>query len=347
MIPKFAVIGAGSWGTALAAQAVVSSPQLQANVEDSSAEIQGKASVALVCRRQQAADAITKAGENKEYLPNYPLPSGVVVVGPEADLSAAKTVLFAVPSHAFRAEVSRWVGKVSETTILVSCTKGIEAETGFTMSEILAEMFPLNPLAVLSGPNHAEEIVKQQPSATVIGCKQEEIAKQLQHRISSACFRAYRSTDVRGIELGGALKNIYAIASGISAGLQLGDNARAALLTRALAEMQRFGVALGGEKSTFYGLSGVGDLVTTAFSEHSRNFRTGRELGQGKTLQQAIDSLHGMVAEGVTNTYSAYTLAKRINMNVPIIEEVHAVLEGQKSCNQAITDLLLRDLKAE
>jgi len=203
-----------------------------------------------------------------------------------------------------------------------------------------------NPIAVLSGPNHAEEVAQQLATCTVVGSIDKELASNLQKFFCSKNFRTYTSQDVAGMELGGALKNVFAIAAGIAAGIGLGDNAIAALVTRGLAEMTRLGIALGGQPDTFMGLSGVGDLMTTCYSKHSRNNRVGMALGKGLTLQEACDEL-GMVAEGVPNTQSIYEAARETDIDTPIIDAVYNVIYHNKPAQQAVQELLTRDPKAE
>jgi glycerol-3-phosphate dehydrogenase (NAD(P)+) len=214
------------------------------------------------------------------------------------------------------------------------------------MSVILREVFPDNPIAVFSGPNHAEEIAKDLATCAVIGCEDEALAEQLQQLFTAPHFRSYTSDDLAGIELGGAIKNVYAIAAGIALGLGLGDNAIAALVTRALAEMTRLGTRLGGRVETFAGLSGVGDLIVTCYSEHSRNHRVGKQLGEGRTLEEAVESL-GMVAEGVPNTLSIHEAARSIGVRTPIIDAVHAILYRGMPAAKALTELLSRDPRPE
>src|SRR5881392_165697 len=231
-------------------------------------------------------------------------------------------------------------------SVLLSCTKGIEHGTGMRMSQILGEIFPAYELAVLSGPNLAAEVVRDLPTATVIGCRSSEWAADLQDALGSSRFRVYTSDDITSIELGGALKNIFAIAAGASDGLGLGDNTKAALVTRSLAELVRLGSAMGGNFRTFYGLSGVGDLIATCFSRHSRNRRVGEHLGRGQTLQQ-ITSAMQMVAEGIPTARSAFECARKLNIDTPITDEVYALLYEGKTPVQAMQDLLERDQKAE
>jgi glycerol-3-phosphate dehydrogenase (NAD(P)+) len=214
------------------------------------------------------------------------------------------------------------------------------------MSQVLKEVFPNNPVAALSGPNHAEEIATGMATCAVIGSDDHALAVRLQELFTFPNFRSYTSDDLAGIEIGGAVKNVYAIAAGMAHGLGLGDNAVAALVTRALAEMSRLGIALGGRMETFAGLSGVGDLIVTCFSEHSRNHRVGLALGSGKTLEEAVASL-GMVAEGVPNTLSIHEAARRVGGRTPIIDAVYGILYQGKSAPHAMTELLTRDPRPE
>jgi glycerol-3-phosphate dehydrogenase (NAD(P)+) len=230
--------------------------------------------------------------------------------------------------------------------VLLSCTKGIEHGSGMRMSEILSSLFPSNPVAVLSGPNLAVEVVRGLPTATVIGCANENYAIELQRFLGSEHFRIYTSDDVVSIELGGALKNVFAIAAGVSDGLGLGDNSKAALVTRAMAELLRLGTKMGGNARTFYGLSGVGDLIATCFSKHSRNRRVGERLGHAETLAQ-IQADMKMVAEGIPTAKSAFECARRLGVETPIIDQIYAVLYQDKPLLFAMQELLGRDPKAE
>ena len=214
------------------------------------------------------------------------------------------------------------------------------------MSEILSETLPDHPIAVLSGPSHAEEVSRGAPTAAVIGCADMALAKELQFLFVSKNFRAYTSNDVTGIELGGALKNIFAIAAGVCDGLGLGDNAKAALVTRSLAELVRLGCALGGHRDTFQGLSGIGDLMVTCFSKHSRNRSVGERLAKGETLGSISASMR-MVAEGVPTTYSAFECARRLNVDTPIIDQIKLLLDGALSPKEALSALLARDPRSE
>jgi glycerol-3-phosphate dehydrogenase (NAD(P)+) len=326
-----AILGSGSWGTALAFAAS-----------------QKSARVTLWGHRQETAAEINATRRNQRYLPGISLPSAIRATTDFRDLAEADLVLAVVPSRALRqvACALKASGQLRPDAILLCCIKGIEMDTGLTMSGLLADIFPDNPLAVLSGPNHAEEIAKKLAAAAVIGSHDEGISLQLQEFFTLPWFRTYRSTDVPGIEWGGAVKNIFAIASGISEGLGLGDNARAALVTRGLAEMTRLGMAAGGRFETFQGLSGVGDLIVTCYSQHSRNNRVGRLLGQGQTLPEIAAAMN-MVAEGVPNTESIHAAARRYHIRTPIIDQMYAILYEGKPCAAALTELLSRDPRAE
>jgi glycerol-3-phosphate dehydrogenase (NAD(P)+) len=325
-----AILGSGSFGTAIA-------KLLSAKVSE----------ILIIGREEDVARGINEQHRNPKYLTDVVLP-GNIFAGTNLSAAAAHPlIIFAVPTAATRAcaeELAK--AAVRDSTVLLSCAKGIEKQTGDRMSEILRESFPLNPVAVISGPNHAEELAIGQPACAVIGSYDREVADALQELFSLPHFRPYTSTDLAGIELGGAIKNVYAIAAGIAHGLGLGDNAVAALVTRALAEMTRLGVALGGRIETFAGLSGVGDLLVTCFSEHSRNHRVGYALGRGKSLQEAIQDL-GMVAEGVPNTLSIYEASHRAGVRTPIIDAVHSILYRDKPAAAALMELLSRDTRTE
>lgn len=326
-----AVLGSGSFGTAIA---TLISPNLPSGV-------------LIYGRDAEVSDGINSAHRNPKYLKEVELPGNIAASLEISAVLGHPLVIFAVPTSATRtcAQMLSEAG-LSTETVLLSCAKGIEKSSGDRMSQILREVFPKNPIAVFSGPNHAEEMAIGQATCSVIGAEETEVAHALQDLFTLPHFRPYTSKDIAGIELGGAIKNVYAIAAGISHGLGLGDNAVAALVTRALAEMTRLGTALGGQKATFAGLSGVGDLIVTCFSAHSRNHRVGLALGQGKTLQEAIESL-GMVAEGVPNTLSIYEAARRTDVRTPIIDGVYSILYEGKPAAQAMTELLARDTRSE
>jgi glycerol-3-phosphate dehydrogenase (NAD(P)+) len=287
------------------------------------------------------------AGENRDYLPGVSLPKTLRFT-PDLDaIAGADLLLLVTPSKAIREVAARLsTTAIREDTVLLSCTKGVERGSGLRMSEILAEFFPRNPIAALSGPSHAEEVARRLPTALVLGCGEAAVAQQLQQAFSAPYFRAYTNDDIAGVELGGALKNIFALAAGVSDGLGLGDNAKAAMVTRALAELVRLGTTLGGRRETFQGLSGIGDLIVTCFSRHSRNRAVGERLGRGEALGAIISSMN-MVAEGVPTAASAFECARRLGVETPIIDQIYALLDGEVSPKEALTALLTRGPKAE
>ncbi len=324
------IIGAGSWGTALAL--VLREKELTSTIWGHDA--------------RHVAE-VGAARENTAYLPGVTLPRGLHFTAELEDLSECDLVLVVTPSKAMREVGARLsTTALRSDAVLLSCTKGVERGSGLRMSEILAECLPRNPIAVLSGPSHAEEVARKMPTAIVIGCAEASLAQRLQHSFSTPSLRAYTSDDVAGIELGGALKNVFAIAAGVSDGLGLGDNSKAALVTRALPELIRLGTALGGRRETFHGLSGLGDLMVTCFSRHSRNRAVGERLGRGESLGAIVASMN-MVAEGVPTTHSAFECARRFGIETPIVDQMRALLDGEISPREALTALLTRDPKAE
>jgi len=329
-IERTAIVGAGSWGTALA-------------------WLWGKDGrpVFLWGHNADRIARIQKARENSDHLPGLKLPESVRVTSELRDCAGANLIVFVTPSTAFR-EIAIRLRKVmaNERTVFLSCTKGIEHGTGKRMSQILNEVFPEHRIAVLSGPNLAVEVTQNVPTATVIGCNDVDCATSLQRILGSPRFRIYTSQEVTSIELGGALKNVFALAAGISDGLKLGDNSKAALVTRSLAELVRLGVAMGGNVHAFYGLSGAGDLIVTCYSERSRNYTVGKRLGRGEPLAQITPHMK-MVAEGIPTARSARECARRLKIATPIIDQVYAVLYEQKKPTVALEELLSREQKAE
>lgn len=330
MHKKISVIGAGSWGTALA-----------------SLLAENRAQVRLWAHNPSIAQELVSHRTNETYLPGVRLPPNVYATGSLEDTLDAELTLIVTPSKAVR-EVAGKLAALGpgDEMIFVSCTKGIEHDTGKLMSDILEEWLPANRVAVLSGPNHAVEVAQRIPAAGVIGCRHAELLESLQKTFSLPTFRAYTSDDVTGIQLGGALKNVFAISAGVSDGFNMGDNAKAGLVTRALAEMMRLGVALGGRRETFFGLSGVGDLMVTCFSRHSRNRKVGERLGRGESPSQIQASMQ-MVAEGIPTALSAWQCAQRLGVETPIISEVHAVLYLNKPPHEAMWELLGRPPRPE
>ncbi len=327
------VLGAGSWGTALA-------------------DMLARRGLAVHFwgRDEALMRSIAETRRNERYLPELEMHPGVQPIHDFAALREAPLdlIVFVVPSRGLRAVAAqlRDAGVVRGGEVLLSCTKGIEMTSGKTMSGVLAEVFPTQRHAALSGPNHAEEIARQMPGAAVVACEHPDTARALQSSFTLPWFRCYTSDDPRGVEWAGAMKNVYAIAAGIARGLELGDNAIAALVTRGLAEMVRLGVARGGQVETFYGLSGVGDLVATCYSDHSRNNRVGKLLGQGMPLADIIASTR-MVAEGVPNTESLWHSARQAGVRTPLMDEVYGVLYEGKHPKRALRELLGRDPRPE
>jgi glycerol-3-phosphate dehydrogenase (NAD(P)+) len=324
------VLGAGSWGTALA----IHLGRLGRPVR-------------LWARDADRAREIGRARENKRYLPGIGLPDTVAVCGVAVEaLAGAAIVIVAIPSHGIEAALAPMVSALPARATLVSASKGIEPRGGRRISELLAELAPGRPCAVLSGPSFALEVALGRPTALVIASADVAVARALQRELASPAFRLYTNRDVLGVELGGALKNVMAIATGLCDGLGLGENARAALITRGLAEIVRLGVALGAQPATFSGLAGLGDLVLTCTGSLSRNRALGREIARGQSLAE-VEAGTPMVAEGVRTVGAALRLAQAAAVPMPICEEVGAVLFAGKPVREALHALLARDPRAE
>ncbi len=326
---RTAVLGAGGWGTALAI--------LWAKRGNN---------VTLWGHNPERIERVRRTRENVDYLPGVKLPESICLTSDLADCAGADLIVFVTPSTVLRSVAQEIKNGLTSSSIFLSCTKGIEHGSGLRMSEILAQFFPQHPIAVLSGPNLAAEVSRELPTAAVLGCRNPECAQELQQYLGSPRFRIYSSDETTGIELGGALKNVFAIAAGISDGFRLGDNSKAALVTRGLAELLRLGTAMGGQARTFYGLSGAGDLVATCFSQLSRNRRLGERLGQGHSLDQIVASTK-TVAEGVPTTKSAFECARRLDIETPIIDQIFNILYQNKKPAEALEELLARDQKSE
>lgn len=322
---RIQVIGAGGWGLALT--------RLLA--------LNGHA-VSIWCRAEDHPEVLRSTRQNAQLLPGVLLPESVEVCT-EVD-AGMDLAVFAVPSHALRA-VAGFHG-LSSGTIRVSVAKGVENETLLRMSQVITDVSGPCPVVALSGPTHAEEVGRGLPASIVAASSSAEAAKQVQDAFMSESFRVYTSPDILGVELGGALKNVIAIAAGVCDGMGLGDNAKAALITRGLAEMARLGVAMGANPLTFAGLSGLGDLVVTCASRHSRNRAVGERIARGESLE-AIQSGSPMVAEGVRNARSARGLAQRHGVDMPIAEQVYRVLFEGGDPREALSALLSRDAKPE
>ncbi len=322
---KIQVIGAGGWGLALS--------RLLA--------IRGHA-VHLWCREEDDPDRLRETRRSDVYLPGVVLPDAVAVAR-EVDATAAMVVL-AVPSHAMRTVLRSL--PIPQGAILVSVAKGIENDTLMRMSEVIAACAPDRPIAVLSGPSHAEEVARDLPASVVVASANPAVSGSVQEAFFGPTFRVYTGDDVIGVELGGALKNVIAIAAGACDGLGLGDNAKAALITRGLAEIARLGVACGASPLTFAGLSGMGDLIVTCASRLSRNRRVGEALARGETLD-AVLAASPMVAEGVRTARAAHALALRNNVDMPIIRAAYEVLYEGASPRAAVAALMQRDARPE
>jgi glycerol-3-phosphate dehydrogenase (NAD(P)+) len=329
-IGKTAILGAGAWGTALAWLWSKAGGQ-----------------ILLWGHNVDRVVRIQKNRENRDYLPGVKLPESVDVTSELGDCAGADLIVFVTPSTVLRDIATRLQKLIDNPRALfLSCTKGVEHLTGMRMSQILREVFPGHKIAVLSGPNLAVEIAQNLPTATVIACNDLNYAASLQDILGSSRFRIYTSQEVASVELGGALKNVFALAAGISDGLGLGDNSKAALVTRSLAELVRLGIAMGGNANAFYGLSGAGDLIVTCYSERSRNHSVGKRLGRGESVAQILGSMK-VVAEGIPTARSAWECARRLNITTPIIDQVYTVLYEQKKPAVALEELLRREQKAE
>ncbi len=333
MSSRVAVLGAGAWGTALA--------KVLAEAGDD---------VALWCRRPELRDAIAASGENARYLPGAALPKNLVPTHDLAEaLDGARMVVFVVPSHATREVARAAAPHVRAGVPVVSATKGIENDSLMFMDEVLAAELPAHArkqLAFLSGPSFAKELAQQLPTAVVIAAHDADVCAHVMKRFHRPYLRTYASDDVPGVECGGALKNVVAIAAGVVDGMGFGHNTRAALITRGLAEIAKVAMARGGSALTLAGLAGMGDLVLTCTGELSRNRTVGVELGKGRRLVDILASL-GHVAEGVKTARSAYDLARRLGVEMPIVSEVHAILYEDKPAQQAAADLMARELGHE
>jgi len=328
---ELAILGAGSWGTALAVLLAPQAPWLWEH-------------------RPDRAAALQRQRENARYLPGVSLPGSVQVTHDLATAARASAALvIAVPSHAVRLLARRLAAlPLPPQQIVVNAAKGLELETGKRLLEVLGEELPHSaPLVVsLVGPSHAEEVARGMPTTVVVAGSDESALRRVQDLFSTETFRVYTNTDAIGVELAVALKNVIAIAAGVMDGLGFGDNSRGALLTRGLAEMTRLGVALGARPETFAGLAGLGDLVTTATSRHSRNRNLGEAIGRGTSLATALAAI-GQVAEGVGTTRAALQLARAHGVEMPITAQVHDILFEGKDPRLALRDLMLRAPKAE
>jgi len=342
---KIAVIGAGSWGTALA----ILLSQKFSNVQ-------------LWAHRKAHSDELIKERENSKYLPTISFPPDLKITNNlQTAVTDANIVVTVVPSHSYRDVFGKLLAYLHPGCRIVSAVKGIENDSLKTMTQVMEELLMSHfstegeyqaryhndiELGVLSGPSFAKEVALSVPTAVTVGFSDIEVAKEIQNVFVTDFFRVYASTDIVGLEISAAVKNITAIATGVCDGLGYGLNTRAALITRGLAEITRLGVALGAEESTFSGLSGVGDLLLTCTGSLSRNRTVGLKLGEGKNINQVKDEMQ-MVAEGIKTTRSVYDLTKRLDIDMPILEQVYKIIYEDKDCAEAVSDLLKRELKVE
>lgn len=323
---KIAVIGSGSWGSAVAIL-------LAKKGND----------VWLWSWQQSETDRLCRDRENREFLPEVKFPDNITC---SHDMSActdgAELIVCAAPSPATRTTAKQLAPFVKDSQPVMNISKGLEEDTLLRLSEVYAEEIPQAKIAVMSGPSHAEEVSRGLPTTNVVASGDAALAKKIQDIFMDETFRVYTSGDVTGVELGGALKNVIALCAGISDGLGYGDNTKAALMTRGIAEITRLGTAMGAKAETFAGLSGIGDLIVTCTSMHSRNRRAGILLGQGKTLDQTLKEVH-MVVEGVNTATAAYRLSCKYGVSMPITAEAYRVLFENKSAREAVSDLMTRD----
>lgn len=324
------VMGAGSWGTALALL-------LHSNGHQ----------VTVWSINEEEVEMLSKEREHKSKLPGVKIPEDMVFTSDmETAIKEKDFLVLAVPSAFTRGTARRMKPFVGERQIIVDVAKGIEEDTLMTLSQQIEEEIPQADVAVLSGPSHAEEVGRGLPTAVVIGAKTEETARYLQEMFMNQVFRVYISPDMLGMELGGALKNVIALAAGIADGMGYGDNTKAALITRGIAEISRLGVKMGGAIESFTGLTGIGDLIVTCASVHSRNRKAGYLMGQGKTMEEAMAEVK-MVVEGVYSAKAAAKLGKKYGVALPIVDKVNEVLFEGKDPKEAVDELMLRDSKAE
>ena len=325
---KISIIGSGSWGVALAIHLAKLGNQIK-----------------IWSFLEEERDLINNERKCK-FLPNVTIPEGIMCTTSYKEaIEDSEMILHVTPSKFTRDTVEQYKEYVTNQPIII-CSKGFEQATLETLDEVIQEEMPQAKIGVLSGPSHAEEVSVAIPTLLVVASKHEDVLKLVQDTFMCENMRIYTSRDVKGVELGGALKNIIAFCAGVAAGLGLGDNTFAALITRGLAELSRLGVALGGEKDTLYGLSGLGDLIVTCLSEHSRNRKAGKLIGQGKTLEEAKKEV-GMVIESIDNIEVAYELGKIHNVYMPIVETVYQVIYEKLDPKEAVNNLMTREKKSE
>jgi glycerol-3-phosphate dehydrogenase (NAD(P)+) len=332
---RIVVLGSGAWGTAMAL----------------SLDRRGGHQITLWAHSSELAGQIVSAQENSQFLPGFPIPSRIAVTADFAPITAADIVVSAIPSEFLRTTLLRVRARLRNGQFVLSATKGLEDRTFYRMTKVISENLEpaghLLSIGALSGPSFAVEVAQGQPTAVTVAFSDPQVAALIQQEFSSEALRLYTSTDVIGVELGGALKNVIAIAAGIAAGVGLGYNSTAALITRGIAEITRLAVACGARRETLAGLSGVGDLVLTCTGSLSRNRTVGEQLGQGRKLPEILAALGGQVAEGVLTTRAALGLARQHGVEMPITEQMELILNEGKDPREAIRDLMLRPGKDE
>ncbi|MDR2811847.1 MAG: NAD(P)-dependent glycerol-3-phosphate dehydrogenase [Endomicrobium sp.] len=329
---KITVLGAGSWGATLSALLVEN----------------GHSVVIWEIDAKRAKDLNDR--KIKPFEAGVDLPKEINIISSLDSAKYSEGILFAVPSHYMRSTclLLKDKGISLNGKLIMSATKGVESKTLLRMSEVIENVFPgiYDNITIISGPSHAEEVCRKVPTVVTLASKNFDTAEKCRKLFMNDYFRVYTQSDIVGVEIGAALKNVFSVAAGIIDGLKYGDNTKAAVVSRGLMELVKIGIVLGGKEQTFYGLSGLGDLMVTCFSRHSRNRSVGQSIGEGKPLEQAQKSL-GMVAEGVKNAVSAYELGKKLNIELPIINEIYYVLFKNKNPIDAVNDLMKRDAKQE
>ncbi|MGL5694983.1 MAG: NAD(P)H-dependent glycerol-3-phosphate dehydrogenase [Peptostreptococcaceae bacterium] len=327
---KICVLGAGSWGSALALSLAKKGYEVQ-----------------MWTLNTEQAEKVNSTKENIDYLPGVLFPNNIsLTTNIEDAVKNSVLIVLAVPSQAIRNVCKQIKPFVTNEQILVDVAKGLERGTGLRLSDVCKEELPENPYAVLSGPSHAEEVAKDIPTTLVVASENIEIAQTVQDIFMTPKLRVYTNPDVVGVELGGALKNIIAFGAGVCDGLGYGDNTKAALMTRGISEVSRLGTALGADVNTFAGLSGIGDLIVTCTSMHSRNRKAGILIGQGKSLEETLEEVK-MVVEGITATEVAYEVAKKLNIDMPITNAIYSVLYESQNANEVVVNLMMRSKKHE
>ena len=330
MNKNITLLGGGSWGTALA-------KLLSENGHK----------VTVWLRDENQCQTLRTERVNKKYLPKVQIPENIVFTSDiNKAVKDARILLLVTPTQMIRKVLKQIKEEYKRDKIIINASKGIEIGTMDLVSDIVNEETKNCTFAVLSGPSHAEEVGLSMPTAITIACENKDVAEEIQDMFMSTYFRVYTNEDVIGAELGGSLKNIIALGAGISDGIGYGDNAKAALMNRGIVEIARLGIAMGADVHTFYGLSGIGDLIVTCTSKHSRNWNAGYLIGQGLTKDEAIKKI-GMVVEGIPTTYAAYALSKKLKVDMPIVDAMYDVLENNADVKETVNKLMLRDKKEE